>query len=199
MLAYMVERISGKPLRQYVKETILEPLGMDHTDWYYPEEALGRFVLPGSIVEGKLVAGTDMFVRGAVSRQQSYCEGAIGLNGPIEDYAKFCQMMLNKGEFNGRRILKPETVELMTTINRLPENNSGGGGFQFGLGFELYNENKKPVPAVSNTAYAWGGMLGTEYIIDPENDLIVLYYINMFRNERLYPVYLAAVYDLLLP
>jgi CubicO group peptidase (beta-lactamase class C family) len=199
MLAYMVERISGKPLRQYVKETILEPLGMDHTDWYYPEEALGRFVLPGSIVEGKLVAGTDMFVRGAVSRQQSYCEGAIGLNGPIEDYAKFCQMMLNKGEFNGRRILKPETVELMTTINRLPENNSGGGGFQFGLGFELYNENKKPVPAVSNTAYAWGGMLGTEYIIDLENDLIVLYYINMFRNERLYPVYLAAVYDLLLP
>ena len=44
----------------------------------------------------------------------------IGLNGPIEDYAKFCQMLLNKGEFNGHRILSPETVELMTTINRLP-------------------------------------------------------------------------------
>lgn len=195
MLAYMVERISGKPLRQYVKENILEPLGMNHTDWYYSGEALERFVLPGSIVEGKLVAGTDMFARGAVSQQQSYCEGAIGLNGPIEDYAKFCQMMLNKGEFNGRRILKPETVELMTGINRLPEKNAGGRGFQFGLGFELYNASKKPVPAVSNTAYAWGGMLGTEYIIDPENDLIVLYYTNMFGNERLYPVYLAAVYE----
>lgn len=199
MLAYMVERISGKPLRQYVKENILEPLGMNHTDWYYSGEALERFVLPGSIVEGKLVAGTDMFARGAVSQQQSYCEGAIGLNGPIEDYAKFCQMMLNKGEFNGRRILKPETVELMTGINRLPEKNAGGRGFQFGLGFELYNASKKPVPAVSNTAYAWGGMLGTEYIIDPENDLIVLYYTNMFGNERLYPVYLAAVYELFLP
>jgi CubicO group peptidase (beta-lactamase class C family) len=105
-------------------------------------------------------------------------------------------MLLNKGEFNGHRILKPETVERMTTINLLPEKNAGGKGFKFGLGFELYNEIKKPVPAVSNTAFAWGGMLGTDYIIDPQNDLIVLFYMNMYKHEPLYPLFLNKVYDL---
>lgn len=196
MLAYMVEIISGKPLREYVKETILKPLGMNNTDWYYSPEALNRFVKPYVAANGALTSGTTMYAEGAVSSEQTYCEGAIGLNGPIEDYAKFCQMLLNKGEFNGRRILKPETVTLMTTINRLPEKNSGGNGFRFGLGFELYNELKKPVPAVSNTAYAWGGMLGTEYIIDPENDMIVLFYMNMFKRDNLYPVFLKNVYEM---
>lgn len=199
MLAYLVERISGRPLREYVKETILNPLGMDNTDWYYPPEALKRFIKPYSAVEGKLEPGSTMYVEGAICSEQTYCEGAIGLNGPIEDYARFCQMLLNKGEFNGRRILKPESVELMTTVNQLPKVNAGGKGFQFGLGFELYNELKKPVPAVSNTAFAWGGMLGTEYIVDPQNDLIVLFYMNMYKRDSLYPPFLGKVYELFTP
>jgi CubicO group peptidase (beta-lactamase class C family) len=194
MLAYMIERISGKSLREYVKETVLTPLGMNQTDWYYEPEALSKFVKAYSLVDGKLEPASNMFSEATVSKQQTYCEGASGLNGPIEDYAKFCQMLLNKGEFNGHRILKAETVELMTTINRLPEKNAGGKGCQFGLGFELYNEQKKPSPEVSNTAYAWGGMYGTQYIIDPANNMIALYYINMPRNEWLYPDFLSKVY-----
>ncbi|HYQ57233.1 MAG TPA: serine hydrolase domain-containing protein [Draconibacterium sp.] len=197
MLAYMVERISGRTLREYVKETVLTPLGMDDTDWYYEPEKLSRFVKVYSAIDGKLEPATNIYSEGTISEQQTYCEGAIGLNGPIEDYAKFCQMMLNKGEFNGRRILKPETVELMTTINRLPEVNSEGKGFSFGLGFQLYNELKKPVPAVSNSAFAWGGGYGTEYVIDPENDLITLFYINMSKKEALYPQYLSKVYQII--
>ncbi|MFD2034049.1 serine hydrolase domain-containing protein [Belliella marina] len=193
MLAYMVERISGQPLREYVKENILSPLGMEDTDWYYQPDALDRFVKPYSAIDGELEPGTHMYAKGAVSDEQTYCEGAIGLNGPIEDYARFCQMLLNKGQFNGHQILKPETIELMTTKNQLPSENSGGKGFQFGLGFELHNE-KKPIPAVSDSAYAWGGMLGTAYIIDPENDLIVLFYTNMFKAEPTYPVFLEKVY-----
>ncbi|MEO6550506.1 MAG: serine hydrolase domain-containing protein [Ferruginibacter sp.] len=196
MLAYMIERISGKTLREYVKETVLEPLGMNNTDWYYKPEALSKFVKAYSLVDGKLEPASNMFSEATVSNEQTYCEGALGLNGPIEDYAKFCQMLLNKGVFNGHRILKKETVELMTTINRLPEKNAGGKGFQFGLGFELHNEQRKPVPEVSNTAYAWGGMYGTQYIIDPTNNIIALYYINMPRNEWLYPTFLSKAYKL---
>lgn len=196
MLAYMIERISGKTLREYVKETVLIPLGMNQTDWYYEPEALPKFVKAYSLIDGKLEPASNMFSEATISKEQTYCEGASGLNGPIEDYAKFCQMLLNKGEFNGHRILKTETVELMTTINRLPEKNAGGKGFQFGLGFELYNAQKKPVPEVSNTAYAWGGMYGTQYIIDPANNMIALYYINMPRNEWLYPDFLSKVYGL---
>jgi CubicO group peptidase (beta-lactamase class C family) len=197
MLAYMVEIISGKSLREYVKETILKPLGMNNTDWYYTQADESKFVKPYTVVDGKIEAGSTMYAQGAMSNKQTYAEGAIGLNGPIEDYAKFCQMLLNKGEFNGHRILKSETVTTMSTINRLPEKNSGGTGFQFGLGFELYNQLKKPTPAVSNSAYAWGGMLGTDYIIDPKNDLIVLFYINMYKHEALYPLYLAKAYELI--
>ena len=197
MLAHMVERISGKSLQEYVKETILEPLGMKQTDWFYGPTQLSKFVKPYSLVDGKLEPGSTMFAEGAVSSQQTYAEGAIGLNGPIEDYAKFCQMLLNKGEFNGNRILKPETIAQMTTINRLPEVNSGGPSFQFGLGFQLANENNKHIKQVSNTSFWWGGMMGTEYIIDPENDLIALFYINMYKRDALYAQYLEEVYDVL--
>ena len=195
MLGYMIERISGQPLRQYVKEKVLLPLGMNDTDWYFEPDALGRFVKAYSAVDGELKPASNMYSEGAVSTRQTYAEGAIGLNGPITDYAKFCQMMLNKGVFNGNRILKPETVELMTTINRLPEKNTGGEGFKFGLGFELYNEKKKPIPEVSNSAYAWGGLFGTDYIIDPENNLIALFYLNMYQRDVMYPKFLSKVYQ----
>jgi CubicO group peptidase (beta-lactamase class C family) len=196
MLGYMIERISGKTLRAYVKETVLEPLGMTETDWYYEPNALSKFVKAYNLTDGKLEPASNVFSEATISEEQTYCEGAIGLNGPIEDYAKFCQMLLNKGEFNGRRILKAETIELMTTINRLPEKNAGGNGFRFGLGFELYSEDKKPAPEVSNKAFAWGGMYGTQYIIDPANNMVVLYYINMPRNEPLYPIFLGEAYKL---
>jgi CubicO group peptidase (beta-lactamase class C family) len=197
MLGYMIERISGKPLQEYVKEAIFEPLGMKDTNWYFTTDYLTRFVKPYSAVDDKLDTGSTMYAEAAVSSKQTYAEAAIGLNGPIEDYAKFCQMLLNNGEFNGNRILKPETVIQMTTVNRLPEVNSGGKGFQFGLGFQLANEQNKHIKAVSNSAFSWGGMLGTEYIIDPENDLIVLFYINMFKRDPLYTEYLEKVYDLI--
>lgn len=196
MLGYMVERISGKSLREYVKETILNPLGMNNTDWYFEPAALSRFVKLYNYADGKLEPVSNPYAEGTVSTVQTYAEGAIGLNGPIEDYAKFCQMLLNKGTFNGHRILKPETIDLMTKVDRLPEINSGGKGFRFGLGFELYNENKKPVPEVSNSAFAWGGLYGTEYIIDPENNIIALFYLNMPRRDKLYPLFLSKAYQL---
>jgi len=196
MLGYLIERISGQPLQEYVREKVLDPLGMDETDWYYAPEAQERFVKPYSLVDGKLVPGSEVYSRGAVSAQQTYAEGAIGLNGPIEDYARFCQMLLNKGTFNGHRILKPETVEQMTSINRLPKPADPNNHFQFGLGFELFNAHKKPVPAVSDSAYSWGGMMGTAYIIDPERDLIALFYLNMYQRDDLYTGFLRQAYQL---
>lgn len=196
MLAYLIERISGKPLREYVKETVLIPLGMKDTDWYYEPEKLSRFVKAYNTSNGKLEPASNMYSQGTISKDQTYAEGAIGLNGPIEDYAKFCQMLLNKGTFNGKQILKSETIDQMTKSNQLPEVNSGGKGFKFGLGFEMYNKDKKPTLEVSNSAYAWGGLYGTEYIIDPENDLIALFYLNMPKRETVYPLFLSKAYQI---
>ena len=203
MLAYMVERISGKSVRDYVKETVLLPLGMNDTDWAYPAEAQSRFVKTYRVVNGKLETSPGRGPRLTIENA-TYFDGAAGLNGPIEDYAKFCQMMLNKGEFNGRRILKPETVAQMTTINRLlPETSAKEKGMQFGLGFEIH-KTKKPVPAVSDSAYAWGGALGTQYLIDPERDLVLIVYQNMQSQNppspfKLSPLFYEQAYRLFGP
>lgn len=198
MLGYLIERISRKPLRDYIKEKVLVPLGMSDTDWYYQPPTLSRFVKAYRTANGKLEPGSNMYSEGTVSTQQTYAEGAIGLNGPIEDYAKFCQMLLNKGEFNGHRILKPETVELMTTFNRLPENSGAEPGFQFGLGFELHR-GRKPAPTVSDSAFSWGGMFGTLYLVDPKHDLVALFYMNMYGPDKMYPQFLDQVYKIISP
>lgn len=196
--AYIVEVITGKPLKDYLQETIFDPLGMDGTAYYYTDESLKpRFVTAYSSVDGKLVPSRNNI--DGIFKPTTYCAGTLGLNGPIEDYAKFCQMIVNKGEFNGHRILKPETVELMTTVNRLPEVNAGGDGFQFGIGFQLYNNPvSKAVPEMSNSCLSWGGAMGTEYMMDPENDLVILYYINMWGATNTYKDYLKGVYNLFL-
>jgi CubicO group peptidase (beta-lactamase class C family) len=194
--AYIIEVITGKPLKDYLQETIFELLGMDGTAYYYTDQSLrSRFVTAYSNVDGKLMPSRNNL--DAIFQPTTYCAGTLGLNGPIEDYAKFCQMILNKGEFNGHRILKPETVEAMTTINRLPEANSGGEGFQFGIGFQLFNNPvSKFIPKMSNSCLRWGGAMGTEYLIDPENSLVILYYINIWGQTNTYKDYLKGVYAL---
>lgn len=196
MLAYMIERISGKSLRDYVRETVLLPLGMNDTDWYYTAEGMQRFVKTYRVVNGKLEVSPGRGGARPTIENATYFDGGAGMNGPIEDYAKFCQMMLNKGEFNGRRILRPETVAQMTTINRLlPETSAKQRGMQFGLGFEIH-KTKKPVPAVSDSAFAWGGALGTQYLIDPERDLVMLFYQNMQGSNGLSPLFYEQAYRL---
>ncbi len=181
---YLIERISGRPLRDYVKEKVLVPLGMNDTDWFHPPKARSRFVKPYRSVNGELEPGPSLYGEGATSEEQTYAEGAIGLNGPIEDHAKSCQMLLNKEEFNSLRIMKLDTVERMTTIDRLPENGGAGAGFQFGLGFELHRV-KKPSPSASDSAFSWGGMFGTQYMIDPAHHLAVLKFASTVFGQGL--------------
>lgn len=197
VIAYLVEILSGKTLQEYLKEVLFEPLGMNLTAYYYDDKSLEpRVVTTYRVVDGEFVAG-GTFGGSIFEGPKTYAPGTFGLYGPIEDYAKFCQMLLNKGEFNHHRILKPETVELMLQ-NRLPEVNSGGEGFQFGIGFELFGyPDKKKVPQMSSSCFRWGGAAGTEYLVDPENDLVILYYISiMGYDTNTYPTYLDAVYKM---
>lgn len=197
MLGYLIEIISGQPLRDYVKANVLLPLGMNDTDWYFPKEKLARFVTPYYAKDGKLIAGSDFYARGAVNDVQTYAEGALGLNGPISDYAKFAQMLLNKGSYNGKQILKPETLDAMVSVNRLAPTAKVDSGFEFGLGFQLFTDERKPAPSVSSEGFAWGGLMGTEYLIDPENNTILLFYTNMYEKGNHYGDYLEKAYPLI--
>ena len=198
VIAYLVEILSGKTLQEYLKEALFIPLGMDYTAYYFDDESLKeRIVNTYSKQDGKFVKFSMSSIDNLFNGPKTYAGGTFGLYGPIQDYAKFCQMLVNGGEFNNHRILKPETIQLMLQ-NRLPEVNSGGKGFRFGLGFELFThpDKEKIAPQMSDSCFRWGGAAGTEYLMDPENDLVILYYISMWGGTGTYPVFLKAAYDL---
>ena len=202
---YLVEYFSGKSLRDYVKETILTPLGMTDSDWYYPEEGYReRMVTAYNEKEGKLIPQTNVWSgRDPFQTDTRYCQAGTGLNGAIEDYARFCQMILNGGTFNHQRILGRKTIEMMS-VDQLPHPNNGGPDFHFGLGFEIYPDKvieRKGIsnftPLVSPGSLQWGGMYNTDYLIDPKEGLIILLYTNRVPDTKVWEKFLNTVYQAL--
>ena len=95
------------------------------------------------------------------------------------DYARFLQMMLNGGEYNGRRILSPKTVELMT-VNHLGDVNfPWGQGTGFGLGFSVVEDLGSRGVLGSEGEFAWGGAYHSTYWVDPEEELVVVYFTQL--------------------
>jgi CubicO group peptidase (beta-lactamase class C family) len=176
LLGYVVEVISGMSLDKFMHDRIFEPLGMNDTYFYIPEEKQNRLVKPYTENEmHKSVKWTDNtfgdinvnypLVKG------TYFSGGAGLSATIEDYARFLQMMLNGGEYNGRRIISRKTVELMTS-NQIGNLNLGRN--KFGLGFEITTEEGQAQLGVSKGSFAWGGFYGTAYWADPKEKLVCL-------------------------
>jgi CubicO group peptidase (beta-lactamase class C family) len=201
---YLVEYFSGKSLRDYVKETILAPLGMKESDWYYPERYRARMVTAYNEQDGKLVPRSNVWSgRDPFSSDTRYCQSGTGLNGTIEDYARFCQMILNGGAFNGKRILGRRTIEMMS-MDQLPHPNNGGPGFHFGIGFQIYpshDTERKAIsnftPMVSPGSLSWGGMYNTDYLIDPRENMIVILYTNRIPDTKIWEKFLNTVYQAL--
>ncbi|MDQ4141820.1 MAG: beta-lactamase family protein, partial [Bacteroidota bacterium] len=105
--------------------------------------------------------------------------GGAGLSSTISDYAKFLQMMLNKGSYNGKQIISPATVHLMT-ISQIGEVNQGDN--KFGLGFGITTTKGEAKLGVSEGSYEWGGYFGTSYWVDPKEGIIGLLYTQKAPN-----------------
>lgn len=182
VLGYLVEKVSGKPLDVFFKEEIFQPLGMVDSYFYLPETKHSRLA---ELYEGdgeKLKVATNNDYRNfAISGAAKYFSGGAGLVGTIEDYAKFCQMLLNEGSFNNYRILSRKTVQTMIA-NQIGENTVWGSGNKFGLGVEIITEKGAASILGSLGAYRWGGMYTTDYNIDPTEKLIILFYTNVTNN-----------------
>lgn len=200
---YLVEYFSGKTLQEYVREVILEPLGITDMAYYYDSSFQERFVSIYRGHEGELQPIEIWSGRYPFADDRRYAEAGTGLNGTIEGYARFCQMILNGGEFNGHRILSPRTIEIMSK-DQLPQPNGGGQHFHFGLGFQIYpgagdrwNVMSGASPMVSAGTLSWSGMAYTKYLIDPKEDLIILFYTNYLGEMDIWDKYLNVVYQLL--
>jgi len=180
ILGVIIERASGMPLDEFLQDRIFNPLGMADTHFYLPKNKTARLTTVYSPKEGSPLIPAS--VAGTMDSQGAYVDGprksfsgGAGLLSTATDYYFFLQMMANKGESNGKRILSPRTVDLMT-MNHLSDEVSYNPGQGFGLGFSVVlNEGKRGQPG-SVGEYGWGGAYGSTYWVDPKEELVVVYF-----------------------
>lgn len=181
VLGYLVELLSGMPLDTFFQKRILTPLGMTDTYFYLPPEKSSRLVelYAKKMPEGPMtVSDNNNYRKFAVAGAQTYLSGGAGLVGTISDYARICQLLLNNGEFNGKRLLSPATVQLMTQ-NQIGNLEVWDRKDAFGLGFQVATAQTTYLDPTAPGTYMWGGMYGSEYTIDPKKDMILLVYTNV--------------------
>ena len=202
--AYLVEYFSGKSLQEYVREAVLEPLGIQDMAYYYPPEVAERFVTIYRENEGKIAPVEMWSGQFPFGEDRRYAAGGTGLNGTIEGYARFCQMVANGGVFNNQRILGRRTLEIMAKDQIAHPLANESDAFRFGIGFQIYageepqwNVVPGASPMVSPGALSWGGMANTDYIIDPAEGLIILLYTNRVPDTRVWEKFLNTVYQTL--
>jgi CubicO group peptidase (beta-lactamase class C family) len=199
VLGILVERISGQSLGDYFREHIFAPLAMEDTYFNLPAEKAAR--MPAAYAyhpaeKMKLVSPAGI--------ESSWCGGHLfesgggGLASTIADYHRFCRMLLNGGALDGVQIISPKTLELMTA-NHLP----GGGdltqhsrslfseaenaGIGFGLGFAVNIDPAATMIPGSKGEFYWGGMYSTAFLIDPVEDLIMIFMTQLMPSST-YPI-----------
>lgn len=180
VLGYLVEIWSGMSFDQFLKSRIFEPLGMGDTFFYLPKSKQNRLVALHGNKDGKVfkmkTPPYDAFDPDYPALKGTYFSGGAGLSSTVEDYAKFLQLFLNGGEFNGSRLLSRKTVELMLT-DQLPHLDN-----DFGLGFGLETARNDYDSPESIGSFSWGGAFSTQYWADPKEDLLGLIYTNIYNN-----------------
>jgi CubicO group peptidase (beta-lactamase class C family) len=189
ILGALIEVVSGEPLDVFLKNRMLDPLGMSDTHFFLPENKKDRLTVVYSSTENGLERAPDpggMVGQGAyVNGPRKSFSGGAGFLSTAQDYAKFLQMMLNEGEFNGKRILSPKTVELMT-VNHLGEiPYTWDEGIGFGLGFSIVLDlGSRGVPG-SVGEFGWGGAYHSTYWVDPAEELVVVYFTQLIPANGL--------------
>jgi CubicO group peptidase (beta-lactamase class C family) len=190
ILGVVIEKVSGKSLDEFITSRILIPLSMKDTHFYLPQNKVNRLAaVYGAFADKPLerspdsggMTGQGLYVNGP---RKSFSGGA-GLLSTASDYAKFLQMMLNKGILNGNRILAPSTVELMTVSHLGEIKYSWGAGIGFGLGFSVCEDLGDRGTPGSEGEFGWGGAYGSTYWVDPKEDLVVVYFKQLTPTNNL--------------
>jgi len=177
----LIEVLSGMPFDTFLKTRVLGPIGMNDTHFYLPEAKSGRLVelYSKTKVEEKLTRhANDNYRQYAIRGPKTYFSGGAGLLSTIEDYAKFCQMLLNGGSFNGKRILGRKTVEFMGR-NHIGNQTVWDRNDKFGLGLQVVTDASRYADQATPGSLTWGGMYCSEYTIDAKEDLIMLVFTNV--------------------
>jgi CubicO group peptidase (beta-lactamase class C family) len=196
VIGYLIEILSGEKLDKYFKQHIFEPLGMNDTWFSLPEEKQGRLVKVITEDADHLVTSMPQGSVNYPLLKGTYFAGGAGLSSTTKDYAIFLQMLLNKGEYNGKRLLSRRTVELIT-CNQIGDLNLGVD--KFGLGFQITTVRGQAVLGVSEGSFAWGGYFATTYWADPKERLVCLLFMQQFplSHGEIQSKFRALVYQTL--
>ncbi len=185
VLGYLVEVVTGMTLKEYMDTYLFKPMGM-HDTYFYPPAARQKDIsaLWTTDWKGNLEKVTGPMSMGHLRFSPNYPEGGVyfsggsGLLSTAHDYFQFCQMMLNKGEIDGKRILSRKTVELMTATNQIGEFDSyliHGKGWKFGLGFSIQMDRNHEIDSGGPGVFEWAGLHSTRFSVDPAEDRITIF------------------------
>ncbi len=171
LLGRLIEVWSGKSLDVFLRESVFEPLEMMDTGFSVPPEKRARFTSCLTVRDGKF-AVLDLAATSPFKDGFEFLSGGGGLLSTVADYAKFCQMLVDGGQFKDRRMLKEETVKLMFT----DQLTGVGGSFKFGLGFAI-TEIKLGSGETQRKAmqYSWGGYASTDFVAVPSERLFQIF------------------------
>ncbi len=193
VLGRLVEVTSRMSLDEFFRRRIFEPLGMKDTHFYLPEEKVARLAaVYGKDKEGKLVRVNDEEVRAGEASgstdypyagPKKYFSGGGGLSSTALDYARFAQMILDKGRLGSVRLLSPKTVELMTMdhLGHIVKDPP----LAFGLGFYIDTTERGFTELTSEGTHGWGGFWYTEFFISPETDMIGVFLAQVYPSNGL--------------
>lgn len=207
--ALLVQRLSGMPFDQYVQRTILDPLRMKDTSFYLPPEkrerlaAMYRWTGPQHFDREP-----DETAFNFATHHWPMTPGGHGLVSTLDDYTRFARMLLNGGELDGVRILKPSTVRLMTTSQLDPAITDRSWLVSKGrVGFGVDLAVRVDPPASSQEAagavgeYFWDGMAYTLFWVDPKNALTAVFFTQYqtFGKVEAHKAFRDAVYGIVDP
>jgi CubicO group peptidase (beta-lactamase class C family) len=179
VLGRVIEVASGDTLDVFLRKTIFEPLDMPDTAFSVPAEKLSRFAANYARSAGGFNV-IDAPAKSRFAQKVTFFSGGGGLVSTARDYLRFLTMVQNGGELDGHRVLRRETVTLMTT-NQLPSaafpihfDKVRRPGLGFGFGFSVRTERSKFDLAAPVGEYGWGGAASTHYWVSPSDKLIVV-------------------------
>jgi len=172
---YLVEVLSGIPLDEYFKTRIFDPLHMDDTGFYVPQEKLARLTQV-YYRDGKGALKSGGFMADAFKKPAVLFSGGGGLVSTMDDYLTFCRMLLQGGTYKGTRILEESTVKMIMS-NQLPATASYREGLGHGLAGQVNPETGE---------YSWAGAASTNFWIDPSKQLIVIAYTQLMPSDHSY-------------
>jgi CubicO group peptidase (beta-lactamase class C family) len=199
ILGAVVEAAGGKPLDVLVREKVTGPLGMTDTAFFQPASKKSRFA------EAKSAGGPaglgDIYYD--YTKPTPFLSAGGGLSSTAEDYLRFVLMLAGEGEYKGVRILKKETLLRMRQDETTPEIRRAGvffpgAGMGFGLGFSLVTDDKVQRPG--NGTFSWWGIAGTEFWVDPKNEVFMVFMVQARELAQEYQRKNRAwIYDALKP